>query len=265
MASALTSMLEAQSVALVGASPRPGSFGQRMIEEVTSSPSRPRVYLVNPRYPEIGGQPCHPSLAELPEPVDLVLLGVRDDALEDQLSVAASRGDRAAVIFGNAHSEPDPLAPGPSLRDRLGRIAREAGMALCGAGCMGFINVSRGLRAMGYTEASSPRPGPVALVTHSGSVFSALLRTRRALGVLAGGVLRPGAGHHHPGLPGVRAGPPRDPGCRAGPGGHAGRGTAARRAGHGRRAGHPGRAADRGRIGGRPGDGGRALGRPGRR
>jgi acyl-CoA synthetase (NDP forming) len=181
MASALTSMLEAQSVALVGASPRPGSFGQRMIEEVTSSPSRPRVYLVNPRYTEIGGQPCHPSLAELPEPVDLVLLGVRDDALEDQLSLAASHGDRAAVIFGNAHSVPDPLAPGPSLRDRLARIAREAGMALCGAGCMGFINVSRGLRAMGYTEASTLRPGPVALVTHSGSVFSALLRTRRGL------------------------------------------------------------------------------------
>lgn len=181
MASALTSMLEAQSVALVGASPRPGSFGQRMIEEVTSSPSRPRVYLVNPRYTEIGGQPCHPSLAELPEQVDLVLLGVRDDALEDQLSLAASHGDRAAVIFGNAHSEPDPLAPGPSLRDRLGRIAREAGMALCGAGCMGFINVSRGLRAMGYTEASTLRPGPVALLTHSGSVFSALLRARRGL------------------------------------------------------------------------------------
>ncbi|HEY1644511.1 MAG TPA: acetate--CoA ligase family protein [Streptosporangiaceae bacterium] len=181
MASALTPMLEAQSVALVGASPRPGSFGQRMIEEVTSSPSRPRVYLVNPRYTEIGGQPCHPSLAELPEPVDLVLLGVRDDALEDQLSLAASHGDRAAVIFGNAHSESGPLASGPSLRDRLGRIAREAGMSLCGAGCMGFINVSRGLRAMGYTEASTLRPGPVALVTHSGSVFSALLRARRGL------------------------------------------------------------------------------------
>ena len=46
---------------------------------------------------------------------------------------------------------------------------------------MGFINVSRGLRAIGYTEASPMSPGPVALVTHSGSVFSALLRARRGL------------------------------------------------------------------------------------
>jgi acetate---CoA ligase (ADP-forming) len=181
MAAPLEAMLEARSVALVGASPRPGTFGQRMVEEVTRSPARPQVHLVNPKYPEIGGRPCHPSLADLPEPVDLVLLGVRDDALEDQLALAAGRGDRSAVIFGNAHEEPGPGAPGRPLRDRLAALARDAGMQLCGAGCMGFVNVSRGLRAIGYTEASPLRPGPVALVTHSGSVFSALLRARRGL------------------------------------------------------------------------------------
>ncbi|HMH92431.1 MAG TPA: CoA-binding protein, partial [Streptosporangiaceae bacterium] len=60
--SGLESMLAARSVALVGASPRPGTFGARMIEEVTRSPSRPRVHLVNPRYAEIGGRRCLPSL-----------------------------------------------------------------------------------------------------------------------------------------------------------------------------------------------------------
>jgi acyl-CoA synthetase (NDP forming) len=174
-------MLAARSVALVGASPRAGTFGARMLEEVTRSPSRPRVHLVNPKYPRIGGRECHPSLADLPEPVDLVLLGVRDDALEDQLTLAAEHGDRAAVIFGNAHEDPATRPAGPALRDRLAGVARSAGMELCGAGCMGFLNVSRGLRAIGYTEASSLPAGPVALVTHSGSVFSALLRSRRGL------------------------------------------------------------------------------------
>jgi acyl-CoA synthetase (NDP forming) len=174
-------MLEARSVALVGASPRPGTFGQRMTQEVTRSPGRPRVFLVNPRYPEIDGQRCYPSLADLPEPVDLALLGVRDEALADQLTLAARRGDRAAVIFGNAHSDPEQEEGGRPLRDRLADIAGGAGMALCGAGCMGFVNVSRGLRAIGYTEAFPLPPGPVALVTHSGSVFSALLRAGRGL------------------------------------------------------------------------------------
>ncbi len=179
-ASAAGTMLEARSVALVGASARPGSFGQRMTQEVTRSPARPDVYLVNPRYQRIGERRCYPSLAELPGPVDLVLLGVPDAALEEQLGLAARRGDAAAVIFGNAHSEPSQA--GPSLRERLASIAEAAGMALCGAGCMGFVNICRGLYAIGYTEPDPLPAGPVALVTHSGSVFSALLRARRAIG-----------------------------------------------------------------------------------
>ena len=208
----VAAMLEARTVALVGASGRPGSFGQRMLDEVTRSPAAPRVYLVNPRYREIGGRACYPSLADLPEPVDLVLLGVPDAALEQQLSLAASCGAASAVIFGNAHEEPPAagsedtagadnagcpagalashrelgagpeLAGSPPLRARLADIARAAGMQLCGAGCMGFVNVSYGLRAIGYTEPDPLPAGPVALVTHSGSVFSALLRTRRAIG-----------------------------------------------------------------------------------
>ena len=170
-------MLEARSVALVGASARPGSLGARMIAEVARSPSRPRTYLVNPRYADIGGTPCLPSLAELPEPVDLALLAVPDSALGQELEAAARTGARSAVIFGSAF---DP--PGTSgLRDRLAAIARQAGMAVCGAGCMGFVNVARGLRAVGYVEPDL-NPGPVALVTHSGSVFSALLRARRGFG-----------------------------------------------------------------------------------
>jgi acyl-CoA synthetase (NDP forming) len=193
---ALTAMLEARTVALVGASPRPGSLGERMFSEVTRSPSRPEVYLVNPRHRQIAGRPCHPSLADLPGPVDLVLLAVPDPAVEEQLALAAHRRDRSAVLFGSAHELPGQPAgqpagqppgqpPGraqPSLRARLAATARAAGMAVCGAGCMGFVNVTHGLRAVGYLEPDPLPRGPVALITHSGSVFSALLRTRRRLG-----------------------------------------------------------------------------------
>src|SRR5580704_6283426 len=146
-------MLEARSVALVGASARPGSLGARMIDQMARSPSGPRTYLVNPRYPDIGGTPCLPTLA-------------------------ARTMVRSAVIFGNAFD-----ADGATgLRDRLAAIATDAGMALCGAGCMGFVNVARGLRAVGYVEPDPVPAGPVALITHSGSVFSTLLRARRGFG-----------------------------------------------------------------------------------
>jgi len=171
-------MLEARSVALVGASARPGSLGARMIAEVARSPSRPRTYLVNPRYSDIDGAPCLPDLAAVPEPVDLALLAVPDHALEQQLSASARSQARSEVIFGNAFDPPGRTG----LRSRLAAIAGEAGLALCGAGCMGFVNVARGLRAIGYVEPDPLPSGPVGLVTHSGSVFSALLRTRRGFG-----------------------------------------------------------------------------------
>jgi acyl-CoA synthetase (NDP forming) len=175
---AVTAMLEARSVALVGASARPASLGARMIDQLARSPSRPRTYLVNPRYAEIDGTPCLPSLAELPEPVDLAVLAVPDAALADQLILAARSQARSAVIFGNAFG-----ADGATgLRDRLAAIATDAGMALCGAACMGFVNVARGLRAVGYVEPDPVPAGPVALITHSGSVFSTMLRARRGFG-----------------------------------------------------------------------------------
>jgi len=170
-------MLEARCVALVGASPRPGSLGARMIAEVAKSKAAPRTYLVNPRYEKIGTERVYPGLAELPEPPELALLAVPDAALQEQMGAAAGAGVRSVVIFGSAFD-----LSGNHLRESIAKTARDAGMHVCGAGCMGFVNVARGLRAIGYVERDPLPAGPVALVTHSGSVFSALLRTRRAFG-----------------------------------------------------------------------------------
>ena len=165
-------MLGAQSVALVGASSRPDSFGARMIIEATRSSAR--MHLVNPRYDRINGVVCAPSLAALDEPVDLVLLGVPDSALHDELKAAAATGAKGAVVFGSAHL--------PGLRQQLADTAAAAGMALCGAGCMGFVNNATGLRALGYLEPDPLAAGGVSLITHSGSAFSTLLRANRGFG-----------------------------------------------------------------------------------
>jgi len=165
-------MLGARSVALVGASARPDSFGARMIVEGMRSSAR--MHLVNPRYDHINGVACAPSLAALDEPVDLVLLGVPDAALRDELKAAVAAGARGAVVFGSAHT--------PGLREEISALATAAGIALCGAGCMGFVNNVTGLRALGYLEPNPLAAGGVSLITHSGSAFSTLLRANRGFG-----------------------------------------------------------------------------------
>jgi acyl-CoA synthetase (NDP forming) len=173
---AIRAMLEARSIAVVGASPRPGSFGDRVITELARSHGAPEIHLVNPRYTEIAGLPCLGSLAEIPGAVDLVLCCVGDASLESQFELAAGRGDRSAVIYGSA------VDADGSLRRRIAAIAVGAGMEVCGGGCMGFVNRVAGLRAIGYLEPYPLPAGPIALVTHSGSAFSALLRADRRLG-----------------------------------------------------------------------------------
>lgn len=168
----VAAMLGAQSVALVGASPRPGSFGERMIIEARRSSAR--MHLVNPRYESIDGVACAPSLAALGEPVDLALLGVPDAALLGELEAAAAFGVQSAVIFGSAH--------GSALRRAIADVAARAGMAVCGGGCMGFVNNAAGLRALGYLEPDPLPLGGVSLVTHSGSAFSTILRATRGFG-----------------------------------------------------------------------------------
>jgi acyl-CoA synthetase (NDP forming) len=164
-------MLEPRSIAVVGASARPGSFGERLAREALRSASAPVVHLVNPGYADVLGRPVLGSLADVDGPVDLVLLGVPDRMVVGQLELAATRGDGGAVVFG----------PVRGLGPRIAEIAEGPGLAVCGGGCMGFVNVTRGVRAIGYVERPVHEPGPVAFVTHSGSVFSALLRTHRRL------------------------------------------------------------------------------------
>ena len=165
----LRRMLEGRTVAVVGASDRPDSFGWRMATEVLRSPGVERSWFVNAGRSTVLGRPCLPSLADVPEPVDLVLLGVPDHALVDQVRLASGRGDGGAVVYGAARDLGNDL------------VAAADGLEVCGGGCMGFVNAVRGVRAIGYLERDPLPAGPIALVTHSGSVFSAMLRTHRRL------------------------------------------------------------------------------------
>ena len=131
----LRRMLEGRTVAVIGASERPDSFGWRMATEVLRSPGVEQAWLINPHRDRVLDRPSLSSLAEVPDPVDLVLLGVPDPALVDQVRLASERGDAGAVVFGAARD----------VREEL--VAAAAGLELCGPGCMGLVNAVRGVRA----------------------------------------------------------------------------------------------------------------------
>jgi acetyltransferase len=163
-------MLEARSIAVLGASERAGSFGLRLAQSVLSAGYAGRIDFVNPRQSEILGRPCYRSIGELGEAPDLAILGVGVANLESALLAAIDRGARSAVVFDACHGD---TAAGTPLLPRLRDIAREAGLPVCGGAGMGFIDVPAGCVASFY-PAAHLKPGGISLIAHSGSVFTVL-------------------------------------------------------------------------------------------
>ena len=177
--SSLRRMLEARSVAVVGASVKTGSLGWQMMAELRRGGYDGAVYPVNPGYDEVDGYRCFPSLADVPEPVDLAILGIANARIEQAMRDAAAVGVASVVTFSSLYEEP---SDGPPLVDRVAAIAREYGMALCGGNGMGFLNVEAKLRATGFATPDHLRPGPVTFISHSGSAFAALAFNDRGIG-----------------------------------------------------------------------------------
>jgi acetate---CoA ligase (ADP-forming) len=171
-------LLRPRSIAIVGASVREGAFGLRLLNALTSGCYRGAIYPINPRYEEIAGLRCYPSLDAVPQPVDCAAFAVSDDLIESALTEAAAAGVRAAVLFGRAY---EPASTGPSRVARLSAIARGAGMAVCGNNCMGYFNSVDGIKMSANPPPMGEVAGTVGLISHSGSTWSGLIGNQRDL------------------------------------------------------------------------------------
>jgi len=174
-------MLEARSVAVVGASVKEGSLGQQMLLELARGGYDGAVYPVNPGYDDVLGHRCYPSLADVPGPVDLAIVGVANQRIEQAVRDAGESGVGSVVTFSSLFEEEPPEAGMPSLGERVAAIAREHGMALCGGNGMGFVHAEAKLRATGFLTPDDLLPGQVTFLSHSGSGWAAFLFNDRQI------------------------------------------------------------------------------------
>ena len=164
----LTPLLEARSVALVGASPKRGSVGQQAEDQLLRGGFEGELIRVNPSYPEMA--------ASLYRSVDLAVLAVANRHLAQAAERALAAGVRSVAIFASCHGTgPDGQPLQTWLAERLGSIP------VCGGNGMGFVNLDRSLRICGFFQPLDLTPGPISFISHSGSLFSAMLHNQRQL------------------------------------------------------------------------------------
>ena len=169
-------MLEPASIAVVGATPRP-QYGGRFLRSVLESKDKVRVYPVNPRYQEILGVPCYPSLADLPESPDLVGIIVPYHQVLSVLKQSADVGAGAAIVVSAGFAERG-SQEGNVLQDEIGDFASASGLRVSGPNCLGAANVLQGVWPSSHAPDPRLQPGPVALVSQSGATAFGPLTTR---------------------------------------------------------------------------------------
>jgi len=175
-------LLAPRSVAVVGASPT--SFvGRVVIENLRLLDFPGPIYPVNPKYDEVLGLPCYPSIDRVPSPPEAVAAAVRIDMVPDVLRAAAKGGTRAAIVPGGGFSETGEAAR--VAQAEIAVVGRDFDMAIAGPNCMGVISPGRATALYIGTLPEHLLPGRVAVVSQSGSVIEALVNMGPRVGFSA--------------------------------------------------------------------------------
>jgi len=137
---------------------------------------------VNPKYQTVLNRVCYPTLLDLPEAPDIVVLSVRNPLVPEQIRLAAKRGARSAVIYDSGFAELG--EDGARLQAEIAGICREANMAVCGPNCMGILNPTARVTTYKQTVMKTEGlAGNVGVVSQSGSVAIAILSDLRRFGI----------------------------------------------------------------------------------
>ncbi|ETH22212.1 CoA-binding domain protein [Bordetella pertussis CHLA-15] len=163
-------VLEARSVAIVGASADPGKIAGRPLAYMLSRGFVGKLFPVNPTRAQVQGVKSYPSLAAIGEPVDLAIVGTPAALVEGVIREGIAAGVRAFVVFSSGFSETGEA--GAALQRRLGELARAHDVAILGPNCLGVANSATGLIASFTTalEETPIRQGGFALVSQSGAL-----------------------------------------------------------------------------------------------
>ncbi len=156
-----------RSIAIIGASQDFITISGQPLKHLQSHHYKGRLYPINPRYQEVAGVKCYPSLADVPEVPDLVLILVNASRVADMLRQCGARGVPYVIIFSSGFSEMG--GEGVRLQRDLIAIAREHDIGVIGPNCQGMMNVADGVFAgFGSVFFTDYEPGTVSMVSQSG-------------------------------------------------------------------------------------------------
>ena len=178
----LTRLINPGVVAVVGASETRGSFGERTLSNMSAFSGK--VFAINPKYQTLLGRPCVPSLADMPESPDCVVLCVARPMVEGMIEGAAAVKAGGVIVYASGFAEtakPDRI----EAQQRVVELAHRTGVRVVGPNCVGLANTrsGAGLNFMPDYAGMGHKRGPIGIVSQSGALgYTVLQGMERGIG-----------------------------------------------------------------------------------
>lgn len=173
----LESVLEPRSVAVVGASPSPGTVGSVLVKNLRNGGFSGQLYLVNPRHATIDGQAVYPDVAALPETPDLAVIATPPATVPGLISQLGQRGTKGVVVITAGFTGDE----GSKLRREMLEAAQPHLLRIVGPNCLGVLMPPLGLNAS--FAHLQPRRGGLAFIAQSGAMLTSVIDWTRPRGI----------------------------------------------------------------------------------
>ena len=169
----LSPIFSPRSIAVIGASSRPGSVGWETMNSILRFGYTGVVYPINPKSQEISDLSTYASVVDVPDPVDLAVIVVKRNLVLPALRQCADQGVRGVVVITAGFKEVSD--EGEELERQLTAVASEADIVLVGPNCMGVFNTDPGVMLNATFARRRPVRGPIGFISQSGAVGAAVL------------------------------------------------------------------------------------------
>jgi len=167
----LHTLFNPTSIAVIGASDRPGRVGHALFKNLANSGFAGPVFPVNPNRDLVQGVKAYPSMAALPQKIDLAVIATPASTVPDLVDECIAGGTLSAVVISAGFSEAG--EEGNRLVDRIRSAVEASGMTLLGPNCLGFLRPKLNLN--GSFSRKMPLKGGIAFISQSGALCSAVL------------------------------------------------------------------------------------------
>ncbi len=167
--SVLPDILNVKSIAVVGATPEPNKVGYAVLRNLLAFPGK--VYPVNPKHTKILGRDVFPSLASIPDQVNIAVVVVPARVVPQVVKEAGEKGIPLVIIISSGFRESG--KDGSDLESRVLEIARNYSIRIMGPNCLGIMLPHQGINTT--FDPVSPRPGNIAFISQSGAIISTIV------------------------------------------------------------------------------------------